>query len=80
MELLHYDENKIKKLNKFMKELIVGSDKYTKKEIYDKYADTINDVTPLDIFYLDMYKQNTSYSIDEIKEEANRFVNVFYHG
>jgi len=79
MEVLHYDEEKIKTLSAFMKELIDGSDKYTKKGIYDKYADTINKIKPLDLFYLDMYKQDTTSSIDQIKDEANRFVNVFYH-
>ncbi len=80
MELLHKDIDKIKRLDQFMKELIIGSDKYSKKEIYDKYADTIKDIRPIDLFYLDMYKQNTTYSIEDIKDSANRFVNVFYHG
>ena len=80
MELLHKDIEKIKKLNQFMSELIEGSDKYTKKEIYDRYADTIKEILPLDLFYLDMYKQDSNYSIEEIKDSANRFVNVFYHG
>lgn len=79
MELLHIDEEKIKRLNQFMKELIDGSDKYTKKQIYDKYADTIDDIRPLDLFYLDMYKQDSDFSIEKIKETANKFVNVFYH-
>lgn len=80
MEPLHIDENKIKILDQFMKELIQGSDKYSKKEIYEKYADTINDIRPIDLFYLDMYKQDSTYSIEDIKDSANRFVNVFYHG
>lgn len=80
MELLHKDEEKIKKLNKFMSELIEGNDKYSKKEIYDRYADTIKEILPIDLFYLDMYKQDSDFSIEEIKESANRFVNVFYHG
>lgn len=80
MELLHKDEDKIRRLNKFMSELIEGSNKYSKKEIYDKYADIIKEIKPLDLFYLDMYKQDSSYSIEEIKENANKFVNVFYHG
>ena len=33
MELLHKDEEKIKRIDKFMKELVEGSDKYTKKQI-----------------------------------------------
>ncbi len=80
MELPRIDEEKIKRLSKFMKELTTGSDKYTKKQIYDNYSGTVNEILPLDLFYLDMYKQDTTYSIDEIKEEASRFVNVFYHG
>lgn len=78
MELLHKNEAKITRLNEFMK-LYVKAISNEKKAIIDSYKATIDEISPIDLFYVDMYQQNTSYGIDEIKENADKFVNLFYH-
>ncbi len=80
MEMLKINNEKIQQLDLFMKELITETDKFKKRDIYNKYETYIQDIKPLDLFYLDMYKYETVYSIEEIKENADKFVNVFYHG
>ncbi len=80
METLKVNITKIQQLDLFMKELIKETDKFKKRDIYNKYETYIQDIKPLDLFYLDMYKQETVYSVEEIKENADKFVNVFYHG
>ncbi len=76
MEVLN--RNKLKQLNQFMKEILMPNTSAVKKQIYEKYESDIDDITPIDLFYLSMYKQDTTYSIKEIKENADKFVNVFH--
>ena len=80
MEKPTIDKEKIQQLDFFMKELIEATDKYKKREIYNKYEKYIQFIKPIDLFYLNMYKRDTNYSIEAIKENADKFVNVFYHG
>ncbi len=77
MEALNKDNEKIKRLSTFMKKLNDTSDK---KALVDSYRDLLDNVEPIDIFYVDAYKQDTNQSIEAIKEQANKFVNVFYKG
>jgi DUF438 domain-containing protein len=67
-------------IHKFMSELEDKNAKLSKPQIYRKYEDVLSQISPLDLFYLPMYQNNTSFSIDEIKDTAGKFVNVFYHG
>lgn len=77
MEYLHNNQERIKKISDFMYELL--HDSSTEKHIlYEKYKTYIQAVVPMDIFYLDMYKQHTKKSISDIKESADRFVNIFH--
>ena len=78
MEVFKMDEEKIKELSLFMKEILEPNSSLVKKQIYEKYESIIDTITPLDLFHLDMYKQGTTYSIDEIKATADKFVNVFH--
>ncbi|QMS84385.1 PAS domain-containing protein [Candidatus Xianfuyuplasma coldseepsis] len=79
MELLKNQE-KIIAIHNFMMELEDRNHSLTKPEIYRKYESVLSEITPIDIFFLPMYQNNTSFSIDDIKETAGKFVNVFYHG
>ena len=79
MEILYKDEERVKQISSFMAELLDNNSSLSKRAIYDKYESIINQVEPIDLFYLDMYKENSSFSIDEIKESAGKFVNVFYN-
>ena len=78
METLHKDQDKIARISQFMNEL--NDDSTNKKAVYEQYKDVINQITPIDLFYLKMYKNDTNASIETIKESANKFVNVFYKG
>lgn len=78
MEFLNKDEERVEKVSSFMKELLNKNSMLSKRDIYDKYESIINQVRPIDLFYLDMYKDDSRYSIDEIKDSAGKFVNVFY--
>ncbi|MDD2258885.1 MAG: PAS domain-containing protein [Bacilli bacterium] len=66
---------KIININNFMKEFLSSKDK---KAIILKYQNFINQIKPIDLFNLNMYKDNNDYSIEEIKENANKFVNIFH--
>jgi len=79
MEMLHKNEKRIQQISLFMKELIDKHSLLTKSQIYEKYKEIINQVEPIDLFYLEMYKEDTNVSIDDIKENAGKFVNVFYN-
>lgn len=77
MEYLHNNQDKIKQISSFMEELLNNKNE-TKVEIYRKYESILSKIEPMDIFYLNMYKQNTSFSIEEIKDSADKFVNLFH--
>lgn len=77
MEYLHKNQDKILALSVFMEKLL-KMPKERKKMWVENHKELINSIKPLDLFYLDMYKQDTSSSIEEIKASANQFVNLFY--
>jgi len=79
MELVHKNEKRVEQISSFMKELLDKRSLLTKSQIYEKYKEIINQIEPIDLFYLDMYKEDTNLSIDDIKENAGKFVNVFYN-
>ncbi len=66
-------------IHEFMMDLEDPKQSLSKTEIYHKYESIIKKVEPIDIFYLPMYQNNTSFTIEKIKESAGKFVNVFYH-
>jgi len=78
MEVLNKDIEKISIINQFMKELLSDESLISKREIYDKYKEIVNQVQPIDFFYLDMYKEDSEFTIEEIKESAGKFINVFH--
>jgi DUF438 domain-containing protein len=80
MEIFKYDKERVKIINKFMQELLSARDTNEKVALYRKYEKEIENLNPLDIFYLDFYSDNSPLSIAEIKESANKFVNVFHKG
>lgn len=77
MEYLHNNNRKIAKINAFMDELL-NNKTDSKSDIYKKYESVINEVSAMDLFYLNMYKHHTNFSIEEIKQSADKFVNVFH--
>ncbi|MFP4286472.1 MAG: PAS domain-containing protein [Candidatus Izemoplasmataceae bacterium] len=78
MEFLNKNEERIKQINAFMQAL---NQKDTNKvEVYERYKDAIKDVHPIDLFYVQMYHEDSKLSEKTIKETANKFVNVFHEG
>ncbi len=80
MEVFKYDEKRVTRINVFMKKLLAASNTDEKVKIFKEYEKDILELNPLDIFYLDFYSNNSNLSIKEIKDSANRFVNVFHNG
>ncbi len=78
MEVIKNDSTKINKINTFMKELLEEKDTYKKKAIYEKYKEVIDQVEAINLFYFEMYKENSSYTIEDVLQSANKFVNVFH--
>lgn len=79
METFQVDMNKIQGISQFMKELLALNSSKEKKDLYLKYQDIISSVSAMDIMYLDMYQEDNEYSIEEVKKEAGKFVNLFRH-
>ena len=77
MEYIYNNKEKLDSLNAYMKQLLSSSSK-EKVKLYEKYEKYIKRIEPMDLFYLDMYKDDSNYSIEEIKETANAFVNAFH--
>ncbi len=77
MEYIYNNKEKLDNLNEYMKQLLTSSSK-EKVKLYEKYESYIKRIEPMDLFYLDMYKDDSNYSIEEIKETANAFVNAFH--
>jgi DUF438 domain-containing protein len=48
-----------------------------KRELYQTHKTYIQDVRAIDIFYLDLYQDDTMLEIEKIKSTADQFVNVF---
>ncbi len=80
MEIFKYNKDKITRINNFMKKLVELNSSEEKVKLYKEYEQEILAITPLDIFYLDFYRDDSTLTISEIKESANRFVNVFHKG
>ena len=78
MEWLNKDTEKINVLNKFMKNLINAETGSKKKTLIEENKSVIDSINPVDLFFLDMYQDDSS--VEEIKETAGKFVNVFYEG
>lgn len=71
------NQKRIALLNQFMEEYKKSSDK---KEVVEKYEETLQDITPFEIFCLSNYAQEVLLTIDQIKSEAGKFVNLFSQG
>ncbi|MGE4571684.1 MAG: PAS domain-containing protein [Candidatus Izemoplasmatales bacterium] len=80
MELLKLNKDRIKKIDLFMKRLIESTRTEEKVKVFREFEKDIEEMTPLDMFYLHNYGDKTDLSINEIKSTANKFVNVFYKG
>lgn len=77
MEYIYNNKEKIEKLDAYMKELLESSSSQ-KIKLYEKYEQYIKKVEPMDLFYLSMYRDETNYTVEEIKASANAFVNAFH--
>ncbi|MFA7045424.1 MAG: PAS domain-containing protein [Candidatus Izemoplasmatales bacterium] len=77
MEFLHQDPIKLNQISEFMRKLL-HSPAQEKRALVDQYRCVIDEIAPLDLFYVDMYKEHSDTSIEQIKESANRFVNLFH--
>jgi len=80
MEVFQYDKHRVREIDAFMKALIQAETTSEKVDIYKKYETFIEDITPLDMFHLHHYSNDTNLDISEIKKTANKFVNVFHKG
>lgn len=70
----------IERLHEYMEGLLDPKLMISKSELYHRYKDEIEQVHPMDLFYLPYYQEDTELTIDDIKDSAGKFVNVFYHG
>lgn len=73
----HDDHYRYKQIAEFMQKYLDSKDKVA---LYREYESLLKSVRPIDLFHAPMFQDNTSFSIDEIKSYANRFVNLFFHG
>lgn len=80
MENFKFNERRISEINSYMKAIEKANTSAEKVSVYRKYEQVISEMTPIDIFYLEDYQDQTQLSISEIKATANRFVNVFHKG
>jgi len=80
MEVFRFNQNRIKRINQFMKLMIESNSTDKKVEAYQAFEKDIEKMTPLDMFYLHNYQQDSQLSIEEIKATANKFINVFHKG
>lgn len=69
------DNENIKIINNFMTEYLLAEDK---RKIYLQYQNYIEKIKPIDFFYLSLYQDERNFSIEKIKESANKFVNIFH--
>lgn len=78
-ELIQNQTTRRAKLHQLMIEIerAVGKEK---RELVNQNRDLLDHVTPLDLFHLPLYSDDSTWSIAEIKASAGRFVNLFYHG
>lgn len=79
MEPLHYDKDKIARLNEYMEKLIQNDSTVNKRDLYDQYEDVITQVTPLDLFFVSPYQEDSDVPLDVIQETSGKFINLFYH-
>jgi uncharacterized protein len=80
MENFKFNERRISEINSYMKAIEKTNTSAEKVTVYRKYEQVISEMTPIDIFYLEDFQDQTTLSISEIKATANRFVNVFHKG
>ncbi len=80
MDWLNKDEKKIRMLNAFMDEISQDLTREEKRNVYEKYKDYVKAIRPVDLFYVDKYRQESPLDEKTIKKDANKFVNVFHDG
>ncbi len=80
VETLNKDQKKIERLSAFMSAITKDLSREEKRKVYEEYKDAVQDVRPIDLFYVEMYKEASAYSVETIKKTANKFVNVFREG
>jgi len=80
VETLNKNEHKVKQLSNFMDALTNPINQKEKRALYEQYKEVIKDINAIDLFYVDMYKQQSKLTAETIKETANKFVNVFHEG
>ena len=80
MEYLNKDETRINRLNAFMEALQNAEERTEKRKIYEAYKDTVKDIRPIDLFYVNLYGAGSKASVSTIKKSANKFVNTFKEG
>ncbi len=77
-EVISQNQNeRIRQLGLFMDQYLVSSDRL---QLYKNNEELIKSIRPSDLFLMPMYRDETPFSVDEIKAFAGKFVNVFYHG
>ncbi len=80
METLHKHPKKIERLSAFMDALLKADSRQAKREVYETYKDTVMDINPIDLFYVNLYEEHSDASVETIKQSANKFVNTFKEG
>ena len=80
MELLSKNKERIEALSAFMRAFNETEDGKERKKLYERYKDHIQSVTPVDLFYVEQYREDTPLDVKTIKAQANKFVNLFSAG
>lgn len=74
-EFINTSEERVQRLNDYLSKLIHKEDL---RGAYEQAKDAIDEVTPFDVLSLTRFQLETDMTIDEIKEVADRVVNVFH--
>ncbi len=74
-EYINTSDERVKRLDQYLTRLV---NKDSLREAYDEAKDAIDEVTPFDVLRLTRFQTDSDMSIDEIKEVADRIVNVFH--
>jgi len=74
-EYINTSDERVERLNAYLTKLINKDDL---RGAYEEAKDAIDEVTPFDVLRLTRFHVDTEMTIDEIKEVADRIVNVFH--
>lgn len=79
VQSLTENQEKIQKLNQFLSAFF-SSDPKELSKIAKENQELLKSVSPIDLFYLSWFQDNTPFSSKELMDRAGKMVNLFHHG